>query len=119
MGTLIRAKEDLIMVITGNGAKNRIFDKILFCRLDEKADGKKVFIPKGLTFNKYDIKTMQRSGEKPVHIIGGHTAALLYRGEFLVPDPTKKDHFWITNLTRMKQRANVIRSRSQGASTTA
>ncbi len=119
MGTRIRAKQDLIMTITGNGARNSIFENILFCRLDEKAHGKKVFIPKGLTFNKYHIKTMQRSGQKSVHIIGGHTGALLYREECLVPDPSRKDHFWITKQRTLKQRANIIRSQSQQTSITA
>ncbi len=108
-GTLVKANVDLIMTVDGNGLVNRICHKILFCRPDEKSSGKKVFLPKSYTYNEYDIRTMNWSGEKPIHIPGGHTAALLYRGEFLVPCPKKSGYFWITNRILLKQLANVIK----------
>jgi len=112
-GTFVQFQTDLIATVDGNGLKNSFCHQILFCRPDEKESGKKVFAAKGLTYNQYDIKTMSQSEEESVHISKGYTAALLYRGEFLVPDPTKQNYFWITNKARLKQRANKIRRRSQ------
>ena len=110
-GRLIKANVDLIMTVDGNGLKNRICHKILFCRPDEKSKGKRVFLPKGLTINQYDVKTMLLSGKAPTYIEGGYTAALLYKDEFLVSHPTKRKHFWITNRKSLKQLANIVRNK--------
>ena len=115
-GTLVKAKVDLLLTVDGNGLRNKVCHAILFCRPDEGSSGKKVHVPKSLTYNQYDIKTMNWSGETPVHILGGHTAALLYKKEFLVPCPGTSDYFWITNRVTLKQISNLIkRQQSQAA----